>query len=174
MNELYLLEPTPEMEAAAMAYRQEYLDCGEPHINGSCGFSHFSNYRQWLERVNNAHKRETSWIGLPATTYFSIRKSDDKIIGTIQLRHELNEDFSKRGGHIGYAVRPPERGKGYGTQQLALVLDAAKSLGLCRVMISCGQDNPASAKTALKNGATLSWEGWDEEDGDIQIYWIEL
>ena len=59
MNELYLLEPTPEMEAAAMASRQEYLDCGEPHINGSCGFSHFSNYRQCLERVNNAHKRET-------------------------------------------------------------------------------------------------------------------
>ena len=41
-------------------------------------------------------------------------------------------------------------------------------------MISCDKDNFASAKVAINNGGKLEWEGYDEEDGLIQIYWIDL
>ncbi len=174
MSELFLVEPTKKMEAVAMAYRNDYIQHGESHINGSCGFIHYSNYYEWLEKVTLTHKKETSFFNVPATTFFTVRKTDDKIVGSIQLRHELTEDLSKRGGHIGYGICPSERKKGYGSAQLSLVLEKAKELHIPRVMISCDKDNISSAKVAINNSGKLEWEGYDEEDGYIQIYWIDL
>jgi predicted acetyltransferase len=174
MSNLFLIEPTRELETAAMQYRNDYIVYGETHINGSCGFIHYSNYDEWLQKVTSAHDKETSFLEVPATTYFTMRKSDNKIVGTIQLRHELNKYLKKRGGHIGYGVCPSERNKGYGTIQLSLVLEKAKEMHIPRVMISCDKANLSSAKVAINNGGKLEWEGYDEEDGYIQIYWINL
>lgn len=174
MFDLVLVEPVKELEEQAIEYRQEYFEYNEKHINGSCGFIHHSDYDEWLKKVNEAKNADTSFIKVPATTYFSIRKSDNKIVGTIQLRHCLTEELEKHGGHIGYGIRPSERKKGYGTQQLALTLEKAKELQISRVMISCDKDNAASRKVAINNGGVLEWEGFDEEDGEIQIYWIDI
>ena len=59
---------------------------------------------------------------VPATTYFTIRESDNKIIGMINFKHYLNEYLRNFGGHIGYVIRPTERRKGYAKIQLYLVL----------------------------------------------------
>lgn len=174
MSELFLIEPSKELETAAMQYRNDYIEYGENQINGSCGFIRYSNYDEWLQKVALAHNKDTSYIKVPATTYFTVRKSDNKIIGSVQLRHELNDDLRKRGGHIGYGICPSERKKGYGTKQLALVLEKAKELNIPSVMISCDKTNIGSAKVAINNGGKLEWEGNDEEDGFIQIYWITL
>ena len=106
MAGLYLVEPSSEIKTAAMEYRQEYLAHGETHINGSLGFARYDVYEEWLEQVRLARHKETSPTGVPATTYFSVREGDHKIIGTIQLRHELDDDLRQRGGHIGYGIRP--------------------------------------------------------------------
>jgi predicted acetyltransferase len=174
LSELILVEPTKKMETFAMAYRNNYILYGETHINGSCGFIHYSNYNEWLEKVISAHNKDTSFLNVPATTFFTVRKTDCKIVGSIQLRHELTENLRKRGGHIGYGICPTERKKGYGSEQLSLVLEKAKVLHIPRVMISCDKDNIASAKVAINNGGKLEWEGYDEEDGLIQIFWIDL
>jgi len=126
MSELILIEPSKELETSAMKYRNDYIEHGETHINGSCGFFHYSNYDEWLVKVNLAHDRDTSFIYVPATTYFTVRKADNKIVGSIQLRHELSDVLRIHGGHIGYGVCPSERGKGYGTLQLSLVLEKAR------------------------------------------------
>lgn len=110
---------------------------------------------------------------MPATTYFTVRKVDNKIVGSIQLRHELNDVLRNSGGNIGYGICPSERGKGYGAKQLSLVLDKARELGIPRVMISCDKTNIASAKTAVKNGGKLECESFDNERL-VQIYWIDL
>ena len=174
MRDLILLEPSKALEKAAMDFRQEHIDRGEDYIHGSCGFMRHSDYDEWLKRVALWRDAETSPLNVPSDTYFSLRKSDNKIIGTIQLRHYLTEKLEKSGGHIGYGVRPSERGKGYGTRQLALVLEKAKALGISRVMISCDKDNPASAKTAMKNGGVLTREGLDDKGIEEQTYWIEV
>lgn len=174
MSDLILVEPTKSMETLAMAYRNDYISHGESHINGSCGFIHYSNYNEWLEKVISFRSKDTSFSNISTSTFFTVRKTDNKIIGSIQLRHELNEDLRKRGGHIGYGICPTERRKGYGKEQLSLVLSKAKELHIPRVMISCDKDNIGSAKVAIHNGGKLEWEGYDEEDGLIQIYWIEL
>ena len=57
---------------------------------------------------------------------------------------------------------------------MSLVLEKAKEMHIPRVMISCDKANLSSAKVAINNGGKLEWEGYDEEDGYIQIYWINL
>ena len=58
-------------------------------------------------------------------------------------------------GHIGYGVRCSEWNKGYGTLMLKLALEKAKEMGLSKVLLTCDDDNPASAKVMEKNGAVL-------------------
>jgi predicted acetyltransferase len=62
-------------------------------------------------------------------------------------------------GHIGYAVVPWKRGRGYASKALTLLLPIARSEGLARVMVTCDDDNPASERVILKNRGTLASRG---------------
>ena len=175
MSDIELAEASKKYEKQAMAYRQEYIDHGEKIINGSSGLIEYENYDEWLSKVMFLKQKQCSLTDTPATTHFTIRKKDNKILGSIQLRHHLTEELKKDGGNIGYGIRPSERGKGYGTEQLALVLEKARELNLSRVMISCSKDNKASAEVAIHNGGLLAGEGFDEDEGKVtEIYWIKL
>ena len=62
---------------------------------------------------------------------FAVREHDQKIIGMIDIRHNLENDFwAEYGGHLGYSVRPSERRKGYATEIMKMGLEYAKSLGI--------------------------------------------
>ncbi|MBV8682684.1 MAG: GNAT family N-acetyltransferase [Caulobacteraceae bacterium] len=58
-------------------------------------------------------------------------------------------------GHIGYAIVPWKRGRGYATRALALLLPQAWSLGLPHVDITTDPDNLPSQKVVLNNGGRL-------------------
>jgi predicted acetyltransferase len=58
-------------------------------------------------------------------------------------------------GHIGYAVVPWRRRRGYATEALRLMLDEARAVGLPFVEITAKPDNPASHKVILANGGKL-------------------
>ncbi len=84
---------------------------------------------------------------------------DDKkmrFIGEIAIRHRLNDALSRRGGHIGYGVRYSEWNRGFGTKMLALALEEAKKMGISPVLITCNDDNAASARVMEKNGFVLA------------------
>lgn len=99
----------------------------------------------------------------------------DKLVGSGNLRHELNEGLAGFGGHIGYNVRPSERRKGYGSLILHLTLEKARELGLKRVFLTCDKDNIASAKIIEKHGGRLENQIFYEPTGKvISQYWIEL
>ena len=174
MTNLILTIPTKSHETAIMDFRQEHIDRGERRINGSCGLFHYVNFDEWLELVRQTEKAETSPMKLPATTYISVRESDSKVIGTIQLRHYLNEEFEVKGyGHIGFGIRPSERQKGYAKEQLLLVLDEARKLNITKVMLGCYADNIASSKTIIACGGVFSHE--IVEEGRIsKVYWIDI
>lgn len=96
-------------------------------------------------------------------------------IGRLNLRHELNEQLLRMGGHIGYDIRPGRRRQGYGTEILRLGLEKAKALGLQRVLLTCNQDNIASKKIIEHNGGKL--ENIIELEGHpvkVLRYWIDL
>jgi predicted acetyltransferase len=58
-------------------------------------------------------------------------------------------------GHIGYAVVPWKRRRGYATEALRLMLDEARAVGLVHVEITAKPGNPASHKVILANGGKL-------------------
>jgi predicted acetyltransferase len=58
-------------------------------------------------------------------------------------------------GHIGFAVVPWKRGRGYATQALHEILPYAKELGLPYVELTTDADNFASQHVITANGGTL-------------------
>jgi len=58
-------------------------------------------------------------------------------------------------GHIGYAVVPWKRRRGYATAALGMILPRARAEGLAYVEITTDVDNPASQRVILANGGVL-------------------
>ncbi len=111
---------------------------------------------------------------VPQTTFWLVRDGS-RVLGEIRMRHRLTPELEHRGGHIGYAVRPSERNKGYCTRMLSMCLDEARKIGLKRVLLTCRPDNPASARVMIKNGGVRTIDGTDPETGEPTVrYWIEL
>ena len=67
----------------------------------------------------------------PATLYI-LTDETKRIYGGLHIRHYLTHELRLFGGHIGYGIRPSERGKGLGKLQLELGLQKAKEMGLNR------------------------------------------
>ena len=97
-----------------------------------------------------------------------------RVIGAVNIRHQLTEFLFNGGGHIGYGIRPSERKKGFATKALSLSLEKAKELGIQKALVVCDEDNVGSLKTILKNGG-MPDQDYIEEDGTIvKRFWIEL
>lgn len=175
MVEIELQIPTQEHRLRAEEFKQEFFDRGESVINGSALLDQMP-YSEWLANTGQNRDPKTvreDWV--VATTFFAVRACDNKIIGMIDVRHNLDNVFlEKYGGHIGYAVRPDERRKGYATQMLNLALAYAKSLGLTRVMLGCYSSNSASIRTIAKCGGVLTETKPYLDGKPMQIYWIEI
>lgn len=122
MIDVKLVYPSKEYEKEAIEYIQEFLDYNS-EINGTGGLDRYENYDEWLLKIGRDLDLTNIPEGrVPANTFFMIRISDNKIIGMVNIRHQLNEFLLNEGGHIGYSIRPTERNKGYATIMLKLAL----------------------------------------------------
>jgi len=167
------VRPSIDLNNQIKKYRDEYLKNNEKRINGCCGLIHYNDINEWLKIENEVRTNKLTEKNVLADSYFLYRLLDDKIIGSIQIRHSLNEDLKSYGGHIGYSISPLERKKGYGTLMLSLVLEKAKTLGINKVLITCDKDNIASRKIIITNGRILENEIIFHES-IIQRFWITL
>ena len=151
-SEFLLVEPDYGMEEKMDAYRQEFLDCGS-NMDGA-GFRADEDPKEWIERK----RRYADPISvLPenivhATQLIAFRKSDGKAVGTIQIRHDLNDYLRDYAGHVGYSVRPSERRKGYAREMLKSVIPYCRAIGIDGISVSCEVSNEGSRRTILSAG----------------------
>ncbi|HAO61205.1 MAG TPA: GNAT family N-acetyltransferase [Erysipelotrichaceae bacterium] len=170
---LKLIEIDETLRKETLDYQSEFKSNDE-RIHGSAGLTEATSFEEWLSALKDNEKIETLRPGrVLATTYFAQRIEDGKIVGIIDIRHTLNEYMFQFGGHIGYSIRKSERRKGYAKEMLGLALQKCKDLKLDRVLITCDQDNLASARTIMSQGGVLENEVMN--DGKMmQRYWIQL
>ena len=174
MNELELIKPSGKYCEKIAEYRAEFppdrmrVTLDPDRIPGLDHLEKFSSVSDWL----NYCREMTGKI----TWYLSVRKSDGKLVGAACLRHRLeyDDDDIEFASHIGYSIRPCERGKGYAKEQLRLVLQKAKELGIAPVRIVCLDCNIGSIRTILSNGGIYIDSITGEESGlTINRYDIE-
>lgn len=126
-------------------------------------------YEVYLEELRNRESGQGKW--LPCTNYFLVDETD-RVVGMIDIRHDLNEYLHQFGGHIGYGVRPSERRKGYATQMLAEALKVTDRLGIKSVLVTCNEENIGSAKTIQHNGGKEDVSLTEEDGTVVRRFWI--
>ena len=173
---LELIIPTSEYKEQVMKYRKIFLE-NEESFDGCAGLEECNTYEEWLNFENRLSKKYGENY-VPSDVYLGVRKSDNKLIGIIDIRKGLTDFLYNYGGNIGYSVIPDERRKGYATEMLKQILSKCKSMNINRVLLSCDKENIGSAKTIIANGGVLENEVVDEvglsKSGIIQRYWISL
>ena len=102
----------------------------------------WSFYLKRREANRRGEQLPVRWV--PST--FLAATVQGTLVGRISIRHELNDWLATYGGHIGYAVIPEKRGRGYGTEILRQGLVIARALGIDEVLVTCDLDNAASAR----------------------------
>ena len=126
-------------------------------------------YEEWLESNQNHEmgiNLPEGWV--PDIQLVAFAK-DGKAVGFLNLRLRLNDFLLEEGGHIGYSIRPSERGKGYAKEALRQGLQVAKGKNIKRTLVTCSVNNPASRAVILVNGGLLE----DVRNG-VERYWIEV
>ena len=170
-----LIEPTLAYDASIQAFKQEFLEAGDS-MDGCGPMRQTESTEEWLRQCFLYTQAETFPPGkVTATQLIYVRQADQKVVGMLQIRHRLNEYLATYGGHIGYAVCPSERRKGYAAAMLKATLPVCRSLGLKEVLITCRVENDGSRRTILKNGGR--YDGTvHEKDRDVHLerYWITL
>ena len=173
-SRLFLKFPTPEDKDAVMEYKEEFLSSGQA-MAGVGALDKLDTFEEWLEKIQNDIDPNTCGEGrVPSTLYLSYRKEDNKLIGMIQIRHELNDYLLQFGGHIGDGIRPSERRKGYATEMIRLALIECKKIGISKVLMVCDKSNIGSSKSIINNGGILENEFLDEKGNMQQRFWIIL
>ena len=163
MEKFKFVVPTIEWKKKAIDFINEFYKYNS-NINGTGGLQRYlDNYEGWLGKLEEDYTRQPSEEKVPARTYFFVRESDNKIIGMINIRLALNESLKKYGGHIGYSIRPTERGNGYNKINLYFGLKVCKEYGIEEVFMDADKDNPASWKTIESLGGKNIREYFEDE-----------
>jgi predicted acetyltransferase len=109
--------------------------------------------------------------GYVPQTNFWILDDSNTVVGSLRLRHYLNDALLQNGGHIGYYIAPPHRNKSHATRALSLALIELKKLGVHRALITPGRTNLPSQKVTLANGGILEPPAPTDT---VLKYWIDL
>ena len=163
-----LRRPTLADKETILEMMAEFEQTQSAHDGGFWDAENF-DYEEWLETSQN----KEMGIGLRENRVPSIQfvSFDDvgRALGFLNLRLRLNEGLLNHAGHIGYSIRPSERGKGYAKESLRQGLQFGKEKNIKKALVTCSTENPASRAVIVANGGLFE----DVRNG-VERYWIDL
>ena len=165
---MILRRPTFADKETVLEMMAEFEQTQSAHDGGFWDAENFV-YEEWLEENLQAEAGlniPENWV--PAIQLISFDVAG-QALGFLNLRLRLNDYLLEKGGHIGYSIRPSERGKGYAKESLRQGLQIAKKKNIKRALVTCSTENPASRAVILANGGV-----YEDNRNGTERYWIEL
>ena len=96
MEEYILIKPSMKYSGELSMYREEFLASGDS-MDGTGNLRQTEDMKEYIRHCENCENPRTLPAGLvTATQYLFIRKSDERIIGMIQVRHYFNDYFDTK------------------------------------------------------------------------------
>ncbi|VTY34030.1 Acetyltransferase (GNAT) domain protein [Streptococcus parasanguinis] len=163
-----LRRPTLADKEAILNMMTEFEETRSAHDGGFWDADDFV-YEEWLESNRDMEMGlgiPEGWV--PAVQLVAFAR-DGQAVGFLNFRLCLSAYLLEEGGHIGYSIRPSERGKGYAKEALRQGLQVAKEKNIKRALVTCSTENPASRAVILANGGQFE----DVRNG-TERYWIEV
>lgn len=163
-----LRRPTLADKETILKMMAEFEEAQSAHDGGFWDAEAFV-YEAWLESNRDMEMGlgiPEGWV--PAVQLVAFAR-DGQAVGFLNLRLRLSAYLLEEGGHIGYSIRPSERGKGYAKESLRQGLQVAKGKNIKRALVTCSTENPASRAVILANGGQFE----DVRNG-TEHYWIEV
>ena len=171
-----LVRPTTRLHATWLDARDEWgrgVHQSNSGLTPEDDVDSFAGFGAWVQQLLDCGDERT--IPRPgrvhATTWWIV--DIDEYVGSIQLRHYLNDALLETGGHVGYGVRPSRRHRGYATWALGAVKEEARQRGMARLLLTCAEDNLASARVIEANEGLLE-DVRKTPSGTMRRYWIHL
>jgi len=160
-------------QTALREFLDEFAHAGEPETPAFLVDRNLPHARivELLDAWSRGEQLEEDWV--PSTTWFLAEAG--RLLGVANLRHRLTPSLRRFGGHVGYSVRPSERGNGYATLLLEEVKRRAQDMGLSRLLVTCAPANEASARVIAKCGGRYEDVSFYAPAGhSVCRYWISL
>lgn len=153
-EECFLIEPNMRYAEQIKAYRNSMLEINSD-MSGCLSLKRMPDVKEWVDYAYEWGNpmRDLGENGVRGTLLMCIRKSDDKLVGMVQIFSAPKGHKRALVGNIGYSVLPSERRKGYAKFMLKKALDFAKfGLEVAHPIVSVMPENEASRRTILANG----------------------
>jgi len=129
----------------------------------------WASYVRKLENNRHGIDLPSGWV--PSTFLGAFLAAE--LVGRVSIRHELNDFLLNFGGHIGYCVRPAHRRRGFAGEILGHGLIVARAEGVDRVLVTCDEDNLASARVIERHGGVLEDVRAQPDGPPRRRYWID-
>lgn len=156
-------------EPVALAAHAELADEGFVFLLGWDAVADWEGYLEHRAAQQRGERLGTQFV----SSTFLLAEANGEVIGRVSVRHRLNELLLHEGGHIGLGVRRAFRRRGFGTEMLRQALVIARLYGIAEVLVTCDNDNAASAMMIERCGGVLdSIVNPVEGTTQVRRYWI--
>lgn len=140
-------------------------------------FLHFYEEGMSVREYLDVLVKWRSGVGLPdwgVQETLLLAFAGHRIVGRVAIRHRLTAALERCGGHIGYAVVPEFRRRGYATRLLDMSLRMAdEQFGIDPILVTCGDHNVGSTRVIERNGGVLhDIVEVEREPYTVRRYWF--